>query len=134
MTPLKSSALNLKAGVVSMQRSFILHILTMLQKLLQSSKICRHLSIFLILPFFLTCSFSWSPRLSQITFFLFSHIFSTVLFHYHRGYHVFLFLFCSPLFFVCSPLWSSRLSSFPFFLLLSSFFKCSFFHHRDYHS
>ena len=123
MAPLKSCSINLKAGVVSMQGSVILHIWTLLKILLLSSKVCKRLSIFLFLSFFLTCSFSSSPRLSHLTFVpFFSYFFncfslslrlsrfsfffccplSFVLFYYHQGYRAFLFFHLLSYFFIFS--------------------------------
>ena len=124
MEPLKSSLINLKAGVVSMQGG-ISHTtqLDIIKILLLSSKVHKRLSIFLFLQSFLTCSFSLSPRLlsSRLShfpfflflssffyvlffhpdyhawlFFLFPHIFVTIFFYYHQGYHTFLFFFWCP--------------------------------------
>ena len=84
------------------------------------------LSFFLLLFSILKCSFSLSSRLSHITFFTFFHMFLTVLFDYHQGYHGLLFFFCYP--FLLNILFFSflRLPRMNFFLLLSFSLKLQF--------
>ena len=131
MAPLKSSSINLKAGVVSMQGSVILHIWTLLKILLLSSKVCKRLSIFLF--FYLTCYFSSSPKPSRLTFVpFFSYFFNCSFSLSFRLSRFSFFLFLSSFFF-CS-LFYHQTNHFLFFFCYRLFLKVPFFHHQDYHA